>query len=271
MASPLNQSFIDKTLLFPDTMFVNRAYFRFYAQLNDFLPIKRRKVNFVHCFKNSASIKDTIEALGVPHTEVDLILANGKSVNFSYLIQDSDRFSVYPFFKSIDITPLLRVRLPSLPFPRFVLDVHLGKLTRDLRLLGFDSLYRNDYCDRELARSSSSQRRILLTRDRNLLKRSMITYGYFVRATNPWQQLLEVLRRFDLFGQIDPWQRCLHCNGLIFPVSKALVSDRLPPKTKQYYDEFRLCSQCDRIYWKGSHYEHMLQFIKQIIRINSED
>ena len=243
---------------------MNQAYFRFYAELNDFLPINKRKTTFAHCLNNSASIKDTLEALGVPHTEVDLILANGESIDFSYLVRDGDRFSIYPVFESIDITPLLRVRPLPLRVIRFVLDVHLGKLARDLRLLGFDTLYRNDYSDEELAQLSSSERRILLTRERNLLKRSIVTHGYCVRSTNSWQQLLEVLRRFDLFRQINPFQRCLRCNGSLAPVNKEIISERLLAKTRQYYNEFRLCLSCGQIYWKGSHYQRMQQFIKQV-------
>ena len=243
---------------------MNQAYFRFYAELNDFLPVNKRKTTFAHCLNNSASIKDTLEALGVPHTEIDLILANGESVDFSYLVRDGDKFSIYPVFESIDITPLLRVRPQPLRVIRFVLDVHLGKLARDLRLLGFDTLYRNDYSDEELAELSSRERRILLSRDRNLLKRSIITHGYCIRSTNSWQQLLEVLRRFDLFKQINPFQRCLRCNGSLVTVNKEMISERLPAKTRQYYDEFRLCLSCAQIYWKGSHYQRMQQFIEQV-------
>ncbi|MGK7876358.1 MAG: Mut7-C RNAse domain-containing protein [Xenococcaceae cyanobacterium] len=246
---------------------MHQAFFRFYAELNDFLPPSRRKVAFAHRFKDSASIKDMIEALGVPHTEVDLILANSESVDFSYLVQDGDWISVYPIFESIDITPLLRVRPRPLRIPRFVLDTHLGKLATYLRILGFDALYRNDYQDEELAHISSRDGRILLTRDRGLLKRSVVTHGYCVRETNSWQQLVEVLRRFDLFRQISPFQRCLRCNGLTEAVAKEIISDRLPPKTRQYYDEFRICSECDQIYWKGSHYQRMQQFIAQILQI----
>lgn len=244
----------------------NQAYFRFYAELNDFLQAERRQRTFVHRFELSGSIKDMIEALGVPHTEIDLILANGQSVDFSYLVRDGDQFSVYPVFESLDITPLVRLRPQPLRETRFVLDVHLGRLATYLRMLGFDTLYRNDYADEELARISSSEGRILLTRDRGLLKRSVVTHGYCLRTTNPRQQLIEVLRRFDLFDSIKPFQRCLHCNGLLQPVDKAAIIDRLLPQTRQHYDEFRRCQACDRIYWPGSHYRRMQQFIEGVLQ-----
>lgn len=241
------------------------ASVRFYAELNDFLPPDQRQKTLTYAFEVSASVKDVIEALGVPHTEVDLILANGVSVDFTYLVRDGDRISIYPVFEAIDITPLVRVRPCPLRETRFVLDVHLGRLAVYLRMLGFDSLYRNDYPDEELARISSSQGRILLTRDRGLLKRSVVTHGYWIRSTSPQQQLVEVLRRFDLLASLKPFSRCLHCNGLLEPVDKEAISERLPPKTRQYYDEFRRCQDCDRIYWPGSHFQRMQQFIQNIL------
>jgi hypothetical protein len=244
---------------------VKRAHFRFYAGLNDFLPPVQRGASFTHVFQGRVSIKDMIESLGAPHTEVDLILVNGESVDFTYLVQDGDRVSVYPLFTSLDVAPLTRVRPEPLDEPRFVLDTHLGRLASYLRLLGFDTLYRNDYADEELARLSSEQGRILLTRDRGLLKRSVVQRGYCVRETQPRQRLLEVLRRFDLFEAIAPFRRCIRCNGSLRPVSKQAIAHRLPPKTRQYYDEFRVCEGCEQVYWKGSHYQRMQDFIRRVV------
>ncbi len=244
---------------------MKHALFRFYAELNDFLPQARRQTSFAHTFEGRVSIKDMIESLGVPHTEVDLILVNGASVDFSYLVQDGDRISVYPVFEVLDITPMVRVRPRPLREPRFVLDTHLGKLAAYLRMVGFDTLYRNDYRDEKLALISSRERRILLTRDRGVLMRGIVTHGYCVRETNPRRQLVEVLRRFDLFGAVSPFTRCMRCNGLLEPAAKEDIIDRLPPKTREYYDEFRICTGCDQIYWKGSHYERMQQLIARIL------
>ncbi|MBM3145727.1 MAG: twitching motility protein PilT [Chloroflexi bacterium] len=242
-----------------------RATFRFYAELNDFLPRTRQRVDFTYSIEGHETVKHLIESMGVPHTEVDLILVNGNSVGFDYQVRDGDQVSVYPVFESMDIQAVSQVRPEPLREPRFVLDNHLGKLATYLRLLGFDVAYRNDFDDLELAEISSSDRRILLTRDRGLLKRGQVTRGYCVRAKNPQQQVREVLQRFDLVGLAHPFSRCARCNGLLKPVSKDEVVDRLEPKTKLYFEEFRQCEACEQVYWKGSHFERMEGFIEQVL------
>ena len=241
------------------------ASFRCYAELNDFLPSERRKVTFAHSFQGRNSIKDMVEALGVPHTEVDLILVNGVSVDFSHIVQDGDCISVYPVFESLDITPLARLRPEPLREPKFVLDTHLGRLAACLRLLGFDTLYSNDCPDEELARLSASEKRTLLTKDRGLLKRRLITHGYCVRSAKPRRQAGEVLERFDLYGSVAPFQRCLRCNGLLEPVDKQVILDRLLPDTRKYYEAFYRCAACNQLYWPGSHYARLQSFIAEIL------
>lgn len=242
------------------------ARFRFYEELNDFLPPGRRKVEFEHQFHRRASVKDMIESLGVPHVEVELILVNGESVGFDYLVRDGDRISVYPMFESFDITPLLKLRPEPLRVMRFVLDTHLGTLARYLRLCGFDTLYRNDYDDAELARISASEHRILLTRDRDVLKRKIVTHGYFVRNDRPRRQLSEVFARFALYGTIVPFKRCTRCNGLLEEVDKESILHRLEPLTRQHYDDFRICTGCGHLYWQGSHFRHLQQLIGSTTR-----
>jgi len=170
---------------------------RFYEELNDFLPPHRRKVTFTHALTRRTSVKDLIESFGVPHTEVELILANGRSVDFSYIVQAGDRISVYPMFESLDVSPLLRLREKPLRDPRFVVDANLGQLARYLRLLGFDATYRNSFTDAEVAQISSREKRIVLTRDRALLRHKIITHGYFVRAVKPREQVREILARLE--------------------------------------------------------------------------
>src|SRR5262245_2056453 len=242
------------------------SHIRFYAELNDLLSSMLRGKSFLHSFDGRVSIKDMIESLGVPHTEVDLILVDGASVDFSYLVQGGDHISVYPVFESFDLSPVLRVRPRPLRQVRFVLDVHLGKLARYLRLMGFDSLYRNDFSDEQLTSLSSAESRILLTRDRGFLKRNVVTHGYCVRDTQPKRQLSEVLQRFDLFGSIHPFERCLRCNGPLEEIEKEKIQDRLLPGTRQHFEEFRICPICYQIYWRGSHRERMEQFIQQVIQ-----
>jgi uncharacterized protein len=237
---------------------------RFYEELNDFLPQEQRKREFTHELKKERSVKDLIESIGVPHTEVDLIIVSGESVDLNYLVKDGDHISVYPVFESLDISPLKHCQPKPLRNTRFVLDAHLGRLAAYLRMLGFDTLYRNDYDDPELAEISANEHRILLTCDRRLLMRKQITHGYFVRERQPRLQLLEILKRFDLYDNLQPFTRCMHCNGITQPVNKQKIEAQLLPKTKKYYDEFFQCETCHNIYWKGSHYLRMKEMIEEI-------
>ncbi|MGB9847402.1 MAG: Mut7-C RNAse domain-containing protein [Desulfotomaculales bacterium] len=238
---------------------------RFYAELNDFLPREKRQVAFEHRFFGRPSVKDIVESLGVPHTEVDLVLINGESVEFSRQVNDGDYISVYPVFESLDISPVLRVRPAPLRETRFLLDAHLGKLAAYLRMLGFDAQYEKDLSDEELAEISVREHRILLTRDRGLLKRSLVTHGYLVRSSVPAEQAKEILQRFDLFRLAKPFRRCTCCNETLKTVAKEEVQDRLPPKVLQHFSEFNLCQKCGRVYWKGSHYENMKRLIGGIL------
>ena len=238
-----------------------RATLRFYAELNDFLPPKDRYEPLERPVHGRPSIKDLIEAAGVPHTEVDLLLVNGDSVDFAYPVRDGDRISVYPVFESVDIGTVTRVRPEPLRELRFVLDVHLGRLAAYLRLAGFDAVYRNDLDDAELARIAVGGR-VLLTRDQGLLKRRAVQRGYWLRATSPRAQLVEVLRRFDLSGAVQPFSRCLRCNALVRRVAKADVIEELPPQTRRYFDEFFQCPGCDRIYWRGGHFDALQRLLE---------
>jgi uncharacterized protein with PIN domain len=238
---------------------------RFYEELNDFLPAERRKVDFDHRFTGRPTVKDLVESLGVPHPEIDLILVNGQSVDFSYVVRDGDRISVYPMFETLDITPVTRLRPAPLREPRFVLDVHLGRLARYLRMLGFDTVYHNDAEDPELARVSRKEQRILLTRDVDLLKRSEVTHGAWIRSTDPLEQLKEALERFQLQGSVQAFGRCTQCNDHLEPVDKASIEHRLQPKTRRHYHEFWMCRGCGRVYWKGSHFQHMRRIIEEVV------
>ena len=225
----------------------------FYQSLNDFIAPALSNIEIIHDLDRKASVKDMIESFNVPHTEVELILVNGAAVDFNYIVQDADRIQVYPASENTDILPSLRLRPELSQPPVFVVDVNLGKLARYLRLLGFDCLYRNDYDDAAVAKIASEQQRTVLTRDRSLLQRKIITHGYFVRAHIPKIQTQEVLKRFDLYPLIKPLTRCTHCNGKLMEIDKQKIAHRLEPLTKQHYDRFLICSECEQIYWHGSH------------------
>jgi uncharacterized protein with PIN domain len=240
------------------------VWLRCYASLNDFLPPDRRQARFAQPLAGRAAVKDVIEAAGIPHPEVDLILVNGAPAGFARLVRAGDAISVYPAFTALDIAPLGRLQPAPLSPPRFVLDTHLGKLAAYLRLLGFDTLYRNDADDETLARLAAAGPRLLLTQDRGLLKRGAVTYGYCVRASAPRQQLREVARRFDLLAQARPFSRCARCNGRLATVDKAAVLTRLPPRTRHTYDEFSRCQDCGGLYWPGSHVERLRRLIAEL-------
>jgi len=235
------------------------AEFRFYEELNDFLSSEQRKRTLHYRFNGKPGIKDPIEVFGVPHTEVELIIVNGQSVGFNYQLQTGDRVAVYPVFESLDISPLLRLREKPLRNPRFIIDANLGKLAKFMRLLGFDSLYRNNYRDAEIVNIAVNEQRIVLTRDRRLLYIKHISHGYWVRAVDVENQVDEVLRRFGLFSSIQPFARCMVCNGMMVPVTKSDILDCLEPNTRLYYEVFHRCTDCRRIYWEGSHMEDMRQ------------
>jgi uncharacterized protein with PIN domain len=244
---------------------IRTAEFRFYEELNDFLPPDRRKRPFAYAFKGTPSVKDAIEAIGVPHTEVDLVVVNGASVGWEHRLADGDRVGVYPVFESIDISPAVRLRPAPLRDTRFVLDVHLGKLARLLRMVGFDAAYDREYTDARIVAISVAERRIVLTRDRGILKTGAVTHGYCVRSSNPLEQLGEVVRRFDLASRIRPFERCMICNARLEPVARDDIADRVPRRSAEACGEFRRCAGCGKVYWKGSHYERMKKSIQALV------
>lgn len=241
------------------------ATFRFYEELNDFLTPSRRHSAFEAPCAQAATTKHMIEALGVPHTEVELILVNGESAGFDRLIADGDRIAVYPKFETFDVTPLLRVRERPLREPRFVADAHLGGLARLLRLAGFDTLYDNDFGDGEIVELAAREGRIVLTRDRELLKRREVTHGCFVHALKPERQVREIFDRLDLARSARPFRLCLECNAPLRPVDKALIADRLPPRIRERQERFTTCDVCGGVFWEGSHWQRMRALLDDLL------
>jgi len=239
--------------------------FRFYEELNDFLTKEKKKVPFSYSFKINQTVKDAIEANGIPHTEVDLIVVNSESVNFSYQLNNQDHISVYPVFESIDISPIVKLRPDPLRETKFILDVHLGKLCKYLRMLGFDTYYRNDLEDPEIIDIAFKTHRIILTRDIGILKNGLVTHGYWVRSQDSKLQLKEVIRRFDLQKNIRPFYRCTSCNGRVRKIEKEKIENLLESNTRQFYNEFYQCLSCEKIYWEGSHYKSMRNFVEEIV------
>lgn len=246
------------------------ARFRYHAGLENLLARRYQTDQPTYRFRDNPGIKDAIEAMGIPHTEVDVILANGSSVGFSYPLQNLDNIDVYPVFSDVPVDQPFKLS-PSPPDSiSFILDVHLGKLARRLRLLGFDARYRNDLDDAEILAVAERENRIILTRDTGILKHRQVMHGYLVRSDLLEGQLREVLKRYDLYSRIRLWLRCMLCNGLLQEASKAEVEPSLEPRTRLYYEEFHRCSGCGRVYWKGSHYQRINQWLDKFMQETSD-
>lgn len=243
----------------------NEAYFRFYGGLNDFLPPARQQSDVRYRFKGRPAVKDAIEAQGIPHPEVDLILRNGEIGSFTTPLRPGDHISVYPRLKP-SIRPDGSLQ-PERPSPlRFVCDVHLGALARRLRMLGLDTWYESTAEDQELAEISIEERRILCTRDLELLKRKRVRLGTFVRSTDPDSQLEEMVERFSLDEeQLDLFSRCLTCNAKLISADDEAVSSAVPPHAQKVNDDFQQCPACDALYWEGSHVTRMRRLIERVL------
>ncbi len=240
------------------------ADFRFYGDLNDFLPPHKRQTSVACVFESHQSVKHLIESLGIPHPEVALIIVCGRVVDFHYLVVSGDRVAVYPEAYKLGFAEFHPLRPPSPA--KFVLDNHLGSLARYMRLVGLDTCYPTAHVpDARLAEIAEEENRVLLSRDRRLLMRRNVTHGYCPRSTEGWQQLREVIARFRLQSELEPWRRCVHCNGLLEAVSKEAILDQLEPKTRLYYREFRRCRGCGHIYWKGSHFKKLERSLERLV------
>jgi hypothetical protein len=236
----------------------------FHGRLAGYLARDKQSKRHAYSLNGPTAVKHAIEVFGVPHTEVDCILVDGLPVGFSHILQEGDRLDVYPSLPPKVVSPpSLR---PVLPFPpRFVADNHLGRLVTGLRLLGVDVLHPKHLDDAELAELAVGQGRVLLSRDRRLLMRKIVVHGYCLQTRDPRQQLFDVLDRFNLHQAILPWTRCLRCNGQLRRVAKEEIIQFLEPKTKKYYREFHMCQECRQIYWKGSHYHPLLDFVDGVL------
>jgi uncharacterized protein with PIN domain len=242
-----------------------KATFRFYEELNDFLPEEIRKTSFQAEFTGKRSIKDMIEAMGVPHTEIDLILVNGSSVDFNYIVQEGDRVSVYPIFESLNIENVTRLREMPLRKTSFIADVDLGDIVKYMRCLGFDVYFNTSLTPREIIEISKQDTRIILTKSTKLLKFKNVTHGMYIRPGTTEDQVKRIIDNLDIRDQARPFSRCLLCNSLLTDIPKERVWDRIPPKTREWCDQYTYCQSCDRLYWKGTHFVRMKKRIDRIL------
>lgn len=252
-----------------------QIFVRCYAELNDLLPKEMQFSTFPLSLLQNTLVQVLIERIGLPLEAIDLVLVNGEPVDLSHSLEANDYISLYPVFESFDISSIEKLHEHPLRQLRFVLDVHLGKLANHLRMFGFDTLYQNNYSDKDLLSSSINEKRILLSKDKSLLDNKSLTRAFLVKEKVPQSQLIEVFDRFDLYTSVKPFTRCITCNTLLQRVEKQSILTRIPDKVIKWCDEYQWCTKCDRIYWKGSHYVHMQSFIHDILqrhfRNNSSD
>jgi uncharacterized protein len=238
--------------------------FRFFQELNDFLPLDLRGRSFEVDFHEGDTVKNLFEAHGAPHTEVDLVTVNSVPVTLSHKVEPGDVVCVYPVFESFDVGETSKVRSRPLRRPRFLLDVHLGKLAKELRMAGLDAAYEPPFDDLALARRAQREARTLLTRDRRLLMRRVVSRGYLLRSSVPLEQLAEVIARFQLERSLRPCTRCLVCNGVLRALTRADARPLVPPAVFAQHAAFRRCPGCGRVYWRGSHWRAMQARIRAL-------
>ncbi len=236
---------------------------RCYGELNDFLPLSQRQQAFAHAFTVPGSVKDALESLGVPHPEIDLILVNGEPAEFGRLLAPGDRVAAYPRFRRLDVSGISPTHVAPAVEPRFLLDGHLGRLARYLRLLGLDAAHQAQADDAVLAAAAAAEDRTLLTRDLDLLKRAVVRRGYRVRGNHPEEQAVEVVRQFGLADRLQPFSRCLPCGERLVEAAPADAAS-VPPGVAARQTEYRRCPGCGRLYWRGSHYRRLAALADRI-------
>jgi uncharacterized protein with PIN domain len=254
--------------MYPDQVNNNKLpkniTFRCYAELNDFLPQEHRQRQFVHTLKTPVTLGEALESLQIPLSEVDLVLVNGTPGSLDQRLYENDYVSVFPTFEILDISELKGEQSPALRKTRFILDAHLGKLAKYLRMLGFDTLYRNDYGDDEIINLALKEKRIILTRDKLLLQSRRVTHGYYVRSTEKHKQLKEVVRKFDLYNQFQSFSRCMTCNAELVLRNREDVVHLVEEDILQLFKKFYFCPACRKVYWKGSHFKRMEIYIRNL-------
>lgn len=240
-------------------------YFRVYGPLNDFLPALLRQRVFALAYKTPIKIEEVLESIGIPRSEVALILVNSEPENHEYKIQENDYLSIYPVFESFDISAIAVNGQINIENPRFILDSHLGKLAKYLRMLGFDTLYENNYDDKYIIETGHSEKRIILTRDKLLLQSKDVLDGYYVRAVEKHEQLREVVRKFSLVNKFKSFTRCMTCNSELIPKGKNEIGHRVEQEILKVFNDYFYCSTCNKVFWKGSHFERMEKLILSLI------
>lgn len=235
--------------------YMPRLKINFPDEFNIFRRKKNKWPEIIYPLEQKTSIKHIIESLGVPHTEIGKIIAEDNEVNFNYIPVNSQKVTLLPIIPPFDVTKPSLLRPEPLQQISFVVDVNVGKLALLLRMLGLDAEYSPKFLDKDIL--SFCEKRIVLSKDIGLLECKQIIFGRHVRSVYPDDQLVEIIKFFGINGPFKFFTRCLRCNKKLVPVNKKDILHRLEPKTKKYFDRFKICPQCRRIYWQGSHHEKM--------------
>jgi len=221
----------------------------------------------VYPLSRRASIKDILESLGVPHTEVGKIILDGVEQGFEKIAENGEHFEIHPL--SPALPPTMATILRPDPLKScciFLVDINVGRLAGLLRMAGFDAEnVDKESTSRAIVEKAIREGRILLTRNKDLLKHRELVYGHLVRNQDPDLQLREIIYLYSLENLFQPFTRCISCNGLLADVKKEDIIDRLLPLTKKYFNRFRICTACNKIYWHGSHHEKMTEKLEIIV------
>ncbi len=240
----------------------DQVHLRFYEELNRYLPKEKRKRQFDYHITKAVTIQEVLNDLGVPSSEIDLLLVNGESAGLDFVLHGNEHVSVYPRFERFNINDLTKIREKPLRELKFICDSHLGKLSKYLRMLGFDTLFANQNSIDQIIELSLSQNRIILSRNHRLVKHRLVTRSLWVRSFDPLEQIRDVVFQLDLQNSISPLTRCIVCNGRLEKIGKDKIQNRLEEETANNFNDFYICRQCGKIYWKGSHYNNMLTLIE---------
>jgi uncharacterized protein with PIN domain len=241
---------------------MSAASFRFEGELERFLPRARRGFALLHEYARAATLKQAIESLGVPHTEVGRLMVNGEGATLARTVRENDSVVAFPHEPG---------RGPFEAPLSFIADAHMGGLARMLRMLGFDTIYDNTLQDAAIVECAASERRVVLTRDRELLKCRDVLRGCYVHALKPEAQLREVAQRYPIAAHMHPFTLCLHCNLPLEPAAMHVVCERVPEPIRSQYDRFMHCPGCDRVFWEGSHWDRMRSVLAATLDVPLSD
>jgi uncharacterized protein with PIN domain len=224
----------------------------------------------VYPLSRRASIKDILESLGVPHTEVGKIILEGVEQGFEKIAENGEHFEIHSLSPALPPTMATILRPdPLITCCRFLVDINVGRLAGLLRMAGCDAeAIDRDSSSRAIVQKSTGENRILLTRNKDLLKHRDLVYGRLIRSQDPDLQLREIINLYHLKNHLQPFTRCISCNGLLADIKKEDIIDRLLPLTKKYFNCFRICMDCSKIYWHGSHHEKMTDKLRIILSKN---